>query len=129
MFGWEFPPHNSGGLGVACQGLAGGLASLGAKITFVLPKKLDCEQENCEFVFANEGKEIKTIKIDSPLSPYLSSQSYCSIIEGLAGRQIYRHDLIAEVLRYAACAEKIALRLSRFFCIIKVKARRAVVLR
>ncbi|KKT36370.1 MAG: glycosyl transferase group 1, partial [Parcubacteria group bacterium GW2011_GWC1_44_26] len=21
MFGWEFPPHNSGGLGTACFGL------------------------------------------------------------------------------------------------------------
>ncbi len=118
MFGWEFPPHNSGGLGVACQGLAGGLVSLGAKVTFVLPKKLDCKQENYEFVFADEEKEIKTIKINSPLSPYLNSQSYCSIIEGLASRQIYRRDLIAEVLRYAVCAEKIALRLAGDFDVI-----------
>ena len=26
MFGWEFPPHISGGLGTACLGLTKGLA-------------------------------------------------------------------------------------------------------
>ena len=26
MIGWEYPPHNSGGLGVACQGLTEALA-------------------------------------------------------------------------------------------------------
>jgi glycogen synthase len=28
MFGWEFPPHISGGLGTACFGLTKGLAKL-----------------------------------------------------------------------------------------------------
>ncbi len=26
MFGWEFPPHISGGLGTACYGLTNGLS-------------------------------------------------------------------------------------------------------
>ena len=38
MFGWELPPHNSGGLGTACLGLTEGLASLGVDITFVVPQ-------------------------------------------------------------------------------------------
>ena len=37
MFGWEFPPHISGGLGTACYGLTKGLSKKGVEITFVLP--------------------------------------------------------------------------------------------
>lgn len=37
MLGWELPPHNSGGLGVACFELARALADSGAQIEFVLP--------------------------------------------------------------------------------------------
>jgi len=37
MFGWEFPPHLSGGLGTACYGMTRALASRGTEIFFVLP--------------------------------------------------------------------------------------------
>lgn len=37
MIGWEYPPHNSGGLGVACAGLTAALSQKKAKITFTLP--------------------------------------------------------------------------------------------
>jgi glycogen synthase len=37
MLGWELPPHNSGGLGVACYHLSKALAMDGASIDFVLP--------------------------------------------------------------------------------------------
>jgi glycogen(starch) synthase len=37
MLGWELPPHNSGGLGVACLQLSKALAAQGADISFVLP--------------------------------------------------------------------------------------------
>jgi len=37
MLGWELPPYNSGGLGVACYQLARALAEHGASIDFVLP--------------------------------------------------------------------------------------------
>jgi glycogen(starch) synthase len=37
MLGWELPPYNSGGLGVACFQLAKALADQGADIHFVLP--------------------------------------------------------------------------------------------
>lgn len=37
MLGWELPPHNSGGLGVACYHLSKALAIQGATIDFVLP--------------------------------------------------------------------------------------------
>ena len=39
MFGWEFPPHISGGLKTACFGLTKGLASFDdIDLTFVIPK-------------------------------------------------------------------------------------------
>lgn len=37
MLGWELPPHNSGGLGVACLNMAKALAHRGVDIEFVLP--------------------------------------------------------------------------------------------
>lgn len=37
MLGWELPPHNSGGLGIACWQLCKVLARRGADIEFVLP--------------------------------------------------------------------------------------------
>lgn len=37
MLGWELPPHNSGGLGVACLNLSRALASHGCDIDFVVP--------------------------------------------------------------------------------------------
>lgn len=37
MLGWELPPHNSGGLGVACYHLSKALAMTGASIHFVVP--------------------------------------------------------------------------------------------
>ncbi len=37
MLGWELPPHNSGGLGVACYQLCKALAQKTVEIAFVLP--------------------------------------------------------------------------------------------
>lgn len=37
MLGWELPPHNSGGLGVACYQLCKALSKKGVDIEFVLP--------------------------------------------------------------------------------------------
>lgn len=41
MLGWEYPPHNSGGLGVACEGLTTALADDGTSIHFTLPYHFD----------------------------------------------------------------------------------------
>ncbi len=38
MFGWEFPPYKSGGLGTACYGMTRALAEKGIDILFMLPK-------------------------------------------------------------------------------------------
>ena len=41
MLGWELPPHNSGGLGVACYQLCKALAKQDVDIEFVLPYKAE----------------------------------------------------------------------------------------
>jgi glycosyltransferase involved in cell wall biosynthesis len=47
MFGWEYPPHISGGLGTACFGLTRGLAAIeGIDLTFVLPKVYGDEENH-----------------------------------------------------------------------------------
>ena len=44
MFGWEFPPHISGGLGTACYGLTKSLIGKGTKILFVVPRAYGDEE-------------------------------------------------------------------------------------
>lgn len=48
MLGWELPPHNSGGLGVACLNLARALAKDGCDIDFVVP--YEAKHENITFM-------------------------------------------------------------------------------
>lgn len=43
MIGWELPPHNSGGLGVACAGMSQALAKDGCSLNFTLPFTLPDE--------------------------------------------------------------------------------------
>jgi glycosyltransferase involved in cell wall biosynthesis len=59
MFGWEFPPHISGGLGTACYGLTKGLASFDdVDLTFVVPKVYGNEDEvnNMKLIGASDVK-------------------------------------------------------------------------
>ncbi len=44
MLGWELPPHNSGGLGVACYKLCKALSNVGADIEFIIPYDGDYDQ-------------------------------------------------------------------------------------
>jgi glycogen synthase len=43
MFGWEFPPHISGGLGTACLGLTMALQKENCNILFVVPRAMGDE--------------------------------------------------------------------------------------
>jgi glycogen(starch) synthase len=47
MLGWELPPHNSGGLGVACYGLCEALSKQNVDIEFVLPYH---DEHNIDFM-------------------------------------------------------------------------------
>ena len=62
MFGWEFPPHISGGLGTACYGLTNGMSYLDdMEILFVVPKAFgDEDQTKLRLLGANDIKLTKT---------------------------------------------------------------------
>ncbi len=105
MFGWELPPHNSGGLGVACFGLSRALSKLGAEVTFVLPAELPFSDSPFKLRFAEAHSSVRFRPVDSLLRPYLSSATYSSL---RGGRDQYASTLFEEVLRYAELARRIA---------------------
>lgn len=106
MFGWEFPPYNSGGLGTACLGLSRALTRENVRITFVLPKKFDVHSPHLKIVFADQ-LAIKFTEVNSLLYPYVTSDEYSLDRERIKS-DIYGRTLLEEVLRYARAARKIA---------------------
>ena len=138
MFGWEFPPHITGGLGTACFGLTKGLMKHGVQVIFVVPKAFgDESQEAVRLVnasditidFADEmykeyWKNITYMEIGSNLIPYVGPEDFElisneNILEGATLEQSvfsnkftfsgkYGHDLMKEVSRYALVASSIA---------------------
>lgn len=113
MFGWEFPPFNSGGLGVACLGLTRAMAAAGSDVVFVMPRKLDVRAPFAKFVFADEAAgvsgRITQYAVDILLSPYMTSKVYLRERERLAGMGgDYGTDLFGEVTRYASRGAAVA---------------------
>lgn len=109
MFGWEFPPFKSGGLGTACYGLTKGLARNGCEVTFVMP--VTPEGAKAKFVkLIGAGNNVKLRKVDSLLAAYQTSagyeEGYTYIPTSL--KRVYGKNLFAEVQRYALLAKKIA---------------------
>lgn len=108
MFGWEFPPHNSGGLGTACFGLTKALSRADVRVTFVLPKKLEgLSHEFLKIVFANI-RNIKVRSVTSLLAPYISSEQYDEHLRTAPEHEIYGLNLFDEVRRYGLQARIIA---------------------
>jgi len=62
MFGWEFPPHITGGLGTACYGLTKALSDYdNLDITFVVPKAFGDEDKTvANFIGAEHVPVFKT---------------------------------------------------------------------
>jgi glycogen synthase len=110
MFGWEFPPHISGGLGTACYGMTRGLATRGVEVIFVVPKSYGDEDQTSvrllgasqvpvkrrSYVFSQASQsgteaelisktlEMTYIEVGSRLLPYLSPEEF----------QKYSHDYL-----------------------------------
>ena len=131
MFGWELPPHISGGLGTACLGLTRPMAEMGVDVTFVLPRLLGAERstagDHFRIVDAAEtdvtasadmtaeflelmGLSLRTI--DSPLQAYQSAESYQQHLAWLrraGGNPVERYgqDLPAEVARFALVMDEL----------------------
>ncbi|HUT77648.1 MAG TPA: glycosyltransferase family 4 protein [Polyangia bacterium] len=100
MYGWEFPPHISGGLGVACFELTRALVNQDHRVTFVLPRlrdELTGQGSHVELLgiaqFAAGISEtideetrrflvgVDVAPVDSPLRPYLTDIEYRRVIE------------------------------------------------
>jgi len=106
MFGWELPPHNSGGLGVACYNLAKALCEKNAEVVFVLPQKCDDTSSDAfRVVFANTAIRVRGIR--SPLIPYLTAEQYTELVAS-GGIRHFGETLRDEVMRYGAEARRIA---------------------
>jgi glycosyltransferase involved in cell wall biosynthesis len=105
MFGWEFPPHNSGGLGTACFGLTRAL-SQDADVVFVLPKKSVVNSDYVKMVFANQHS-IDMKYVDTILKAYVTEQQYFADRQTLTD-EVYGLSLMEEVKRYSKKAASIA---------------------
>ncbi|MBW2997067.1 glycosyltransferase family 4 protein, partial [Candidatus Woesearchaeota archaeon] len=118
MFGWEFPPFKSGGLGTACYDLTKGLSNQGIDVTFVMPVAPEgADAEFVNLVGANNfAKNLKLRKIGSILSPYQSFSSYAEALKhlsstartGAGSSDVYGYNLYQEVYRYSVAAGEIA---------------------
>mgnify|MGYP001597285185 FL=1 len=105
MFGWEFPPMSSGGLGTACYGLTKSLSRKGVEITFVLPYSGDFDADFLKLIPAGN---IKIKKVATLLQPYMTSNEYKKSLAKSQIPGIYGSTLFDEVHRYTLAAEKIA---------------------
>ena len=138
MFGWEFPPHITGGLGTACFGLTKGLLKHGVEVLFVVPKAYGDESQeavrllNASDVvvdmqtteYQNFWSRITYMEIGSNLIPYVGPEEFENIVnqniktstetlssvfsERFEFSGKYGLDLMAEVSRYALIGSSIA---------------------
>src|SRR3989339_521467 len=93
MFGWEFPPYISGGLGTVCKAMTEHLARLGVKVCFVMPRVIGDKPQvpNFELLGANEltfrqtiqsvykklsQETIQFLEVDAFLNPYFNEETY-----------------------------------------------------
>jgi glycosyltransferase involved in cell wall biosynthesis len=116
MFGWEFPPHISGGLGTACYGLTNGLSHFkDVEILFVVPKAFgDEDQSRLRLIGANDvalsqknmhyekllGK-IQFLEVDSNIVPYSDPEEYFNLLEmDKKGEKHYVHSHFSGKLEF-----------------------------
>lgn len=115
MFGWEYPPHHSGGLGVACKGMAHALIDNDVHVCFVLPRKLQLQENKVTMRFAdtlqNTTENFSTEATYLPhleilarelQNPYLSSVEYEKSLKIFisAGGKIIPRTLFEQVDHY-----------------------------
>ena len=138
MFGWEFPPHISGGLGTACYGMCKGLLAQGVEVVFVAPKMhgdedasvarlvnaSDVEIDLCNPIYRELFHNLTYIEVGAALIPYSGFGQYLDLEKVRAGKSVfdaaaythqkfnfsgeYRANLMEEVDRYAMVAVKVA---------------------
>lgn len=108
MYGWEFPPHNSGGLGTACFGLAKELVREGVDLRFVLPRKYPVAHSGATVVFADDANPLTGEQAEKFASGYIN-EDRLKFLRGEYPDLQYGPSLFDEVLRYAALSPLVAL--------------------
>ncbi len=108
--GWEFPPNNLGGLGVACEGLVRGLTHAGVSVLLVLPQKQSSSIIVCAIIGTDTIPLLHELAIDSLLVSYSTSQSYHDLFSRHGGANLYGSQLFAEIERYAHVVRQVATR-------------------
>ncbi len=114
MFGWEFPPFNTGGLGTACYGLTKALSKQDVNIIFVLPTApRPIKSDFVNLIVASCTSFLNIKRVSSLLVPYISSEGYAKTYKSRYFNKnfgnIYGQNLFEEVNRYAMKAREIAI--------------------
>ncbi len=106
MFGWELPPNNSGGLGVACHGLAKGLSHHGVNISFALPRRLSTDISFMK-ILEHTLTGVNITAINSLLEAYLSKEEYQDLRSELNELELkmYSGSMYDEALRFGDMAK------------------------
>jgi glycosyltransferase involved in cell wall biosynthesis len=107
MFGWEFPPHISGGLGTASYGLTKGMATLDdMEVLFVVPKAWgDEDQSIVRLIGANKipvaykniyykgySRPVEKIEVSSKIVPYIDPEDFWELTRSeVSERRMFVH--------------------------------------
>jgi glycosyltransferase involved in cell wall biosynthesis len=99
MLGWELPPHNSGGLGMACYQMCKALAKKNVDIEFILPYTAD---HDIDFMHINAAhpQDVQTV-----LKAGIAYDSFKYIKES---GEIEDVDLFGQTLIYEQAVQRIA---------------------
>lgn len=100
MFGWEFPPHISGGLGTACQGLTHSLIRQGVEVLFVVPRLQDDQLQTYNFLIDANGAITRNFRNKGQTPGYRNPKKTSKFLP--AGKPIPSHYSTAEGGRFAA---------------------------
>lgn len=101
MLGWELPPHNSGGLGIACYGLCKALANDGLEVEFILPYSSETHGSTYDFMNLRAALPLDVKQV----IPYGNSyESYKYIYHDLSAQESW-HDLFSHQQAYERAIE------------------------
>lgn len=102
MLGWELPPHNSGGLGVACFHMSKALALAGSNIDFVLP--YSAHHPGTEFMRIHGATKLKPLERNG-LGAYDSSGVITDALHRKPGEKL--HNIRDVQARYVEFVEEL----------------------
>lgn len=140
MFGWEFPPHISGGLGTACYGLVKGLLRQGVEVIFVVPRAFgdedasdfrlvgasDVQIDVTSTEFSPYWKNLTYLEVNARLIPYVSFEEFRRMTQVAEVAGVDRSDSIFNT-RYTfegKYGSNLALEVSRYALVAMAVAQR-----